>query len=202
MKLAYTLTATASAAPSLAPLATFIAGRYAPDERATLYAQPVAPDAPAPAAPAAAAGSLPLVHILIPDTWDRLTDGLDGVALDRFGEEDGKPTTQTAQQRRPSSSSVLVPPLPLGKPEVVSSSSAAVRRKNSFVAKLVASWQFAQRKRLRRQGKEGERERVFFFCSLSFYLNSLALFPLFLNFSLFTHARALSLSPLQKNTHE
>ena len=82
VKLAYTLTATASAAPSLAPLATFIAGRYAPDERATLYAQPVAPDAPAPAAPAAAAGSLPLVHILIPDTWDRLTDGLDGVALD------------------------------------------------------------------------------------------------------------------------
>ena len=130
-------------------------------------------------------------------TWS-----IDGVAIDRFGEEDGKPTTQTAQQRRPSSSSVLVPPLPLGKPEVVSSSSAAVRRKNSFVAKLVASWQFAQRKRLRRQGKEGERERVFFFCSLSFYLNSLALFPLFLNFSLFTHARALSLSPLQKNTHE
>ena len=29
-----------------------------------------------------ASGSLPLVHILIPDTWDQVTDGLDGIAID------------------------------------------------------------------------------------------------------------------------
>src|SRR5260370_14735764 len=28
------------------------------------------------------APTLPLVHILIPDTWDQLTDGLDGIAID------------------------------------------------------------------------------------------------------------------------
>ena len=99
---------------------------------------------------------------------------VDGVAIDRFGEGDEKSTTQ---QRR-TSSSVVVPPLPLGKPEVVAPSSAlppvSVRRKNSFVAKLVASWQFAQRKRLRRQG-EREREVFFLFWpALVFSLPSLS----------------------------
>lgn len=79
-----------------------------------------------------------------PATVDGIVDG--GI------DEDGK-----QMPRRPS-----VPPLPLGKPEVAPS--PATRRKNSLVAKLVASWQFAQRKRLRRQGKE-RITRFFLFCS-------------------------------------
>jgi len=80
-----------------------------------------------------------------PQTVDGIADG---------GEGDGKTSSSTQeqqQQRRPS-----VPPLPLTKLEGATST----RRRNSFVAKLVASWQFAQRKRLRRQGEE---ERVFAF---------------------------------------
>jgi len=67
-------------ARSLAPLQTFIRGRFEPDQRAVLFARaaPAGPvTTPAPAAPA-----LPLVHILIPDTWDGFSDGLDGIAID------------------------------------------------------------------------------------------------------------------------
>ena len=81
-KLVYRLTAAAPVGPSLAPLVKFIAGRFSPDERATLVAQPAAPAAPpAPSAPAPAAAQ-PLVHVLVPNTWDQLADGLDGLALD------------------------------------------------------------------------------------------------------------------------
>jgi hypothetical protein len=45
---------------SLADVARFIDGRHPPDERV----------------------GLPLVHILIPDTWDNIRDGLDGIAID------------------------------------------------------------------------------------------------------------------------
>jgi hypothetical protein len=66
---------------TLAPLTKFVAGRFAPDERAALIAQPS--DAGTTSnTPAAASGYLPLVHILVPDTWDQLTDGLDGIAID------------------------------------------------------------------------------------------------------------------------
>ena len=127
---------------------------------------------------------------------------VDGVVIDRFeGEEDGKPASSTTHQRRGPSS--VVPPLPLGKPEVAPSSAsppAAVRRKNSFVAKLVASWQFAQRKRLRRQGKTRERE---FFLSDAVSVFSLSNprsppFPLS-SFSLFLTPRAPTVSHT-KNT--
>ena len=81
-KLTYRLAAAPSTKPSLAPLTAYIAGRFAPAERSTLVAVPgssksssAPPSSPAPA-------YLPLVHILIPDTWDNRTDGLDGLALD------------------------------------------------------------------------------------------------------------------------
>ncbi len=37
---------------------------------------------PAAAAPTATTSGLPLVHILVPDTWDKMSDGLDGIAID------------------------------------------------------------------------------------------------------------------------
>jgi hypothetical protein len=86
-KLAYRLSSTASSEKSLAPLTTWIAGRFASDERATLIAQPAG--AISPTATTAAAPSLPLVHILIPNkTADKAHDldavngGLDGIAID------------------------------------------------------------------------------------------------------------------------
>jgi hypothetical protein len=87
-KLAYRLAAIAPSNPSLKELVTFIAGREAPDERDTLVAVP-ADSAPGDAAPRAAAGSLPLVHILIPNDagapayrLDAVDGGLDGIAVD------------------------------------------------------------------------------------------------------------------------
>jgi len=81
-KLAYWLAPApdAAATAGLAPLQTFIRGRFEPDERTTLFARSGPAPAAVPAVPAAA--SLPLVHILIPDTWDQFTDGLDGIAVD------------------------------------------------------------------------------------------------------------------------
>ena len=77
-KLTFKLSAAPATDVSLAPLEKIIAGRFAPDERATLVAQPGAATTTAPALSPA----LPLIHVLIPDTWDNLTDGLDGIALD------------------------------------------------------------------------------------------------------------------------
>jgi hypothetical protein len=80
-KLAYRLTAAGPANRGLDLLVTYIHGRFAPDERALLVAQPAA--ATSAAGPALLPQpSLPLVHLLIPDTWDQLTDGLDGIAID------------------------------------------------------------------------------------------------------------------------
>ncbi len=79
--LAFRLVSAAPADASLTNLTRFIQGRYAPDERTTLLALPGGsrmPSAPAPST----SGSLPLVHILVPDTWDGLEDGLDGIAID------------------------------------------------------------------------------------------------------------------------
>jgi hypothetical protein len=102
-KLAFRLTTATPSNPSLDPLVKFIHGRFAPDERgmlvgvATSVSEWTAPPAlvatrvstPVPAVPVAASVSewttlpaLPLVHILIPDSWDNLTDGLDGIAID------------------------------------------------------------------------------------------------------------------------
>src|SRR5215207_785173 len=72
---------------SLAPVRTFIAGRYPEDERATVVAIPndgvgntnprsVIPNPQSPA-------TLPLVHVIIPaGAWRNMTDGLDGIAID------------------------------------------------------------------------------------------------------------------------
>jgi hypothetical protein len=79
-KLTYHLADVAPADASLESLVKFINGRFEPDERAILIAQPA--NSAAPTVSTATPGTLPAVQILIPDTWDELTDGLDGIALD------------------------------------------------------------------------------------------------------------------------
>jgi hypothetical protein len=91
-QLKYRLTAFAEADnPSLAPLVQFIAGRYPPEQRQTVVALPAG--APKTARKGAQTGE-PLVHILVPAdfrevpnsrfsyTWDNMTAGLDGIAID------------------------------------------------------------------------------------------------------------------------
>jgi len=79
--LPFRLTFAAPTDASLTNLVHFIEGRHAPDERATLVAVPASSTTPVPP-PASTSGALPLVHILVPDTWDGLEDGLDGIAID------------------------------------------------------------------------------------------------------------------------
>ncbi|OHE89356.1 MAG: hypothetical protein A3G75_06750 [Verrucomicrobia bacterium RIFCSPLOWO2_12_FULL_64_8] len=82
--LAYRLTAFAEVdAPSLGPLYQYIHGRHAPDERSTMVALPPA-SVPAPTGPPPPSrpGTLPLVHVLIPNSWEKMDGGLDGVAFD------------------------------------------------------------------------------------------------------------------------
>ena len=81
-KLAYRLGGGRPDGPGLQPLLNFISGRFPADERELLVAGPegTAPAAP-PDVPPGGSG-LPLVHVLIPDTWDERTDGLDGIAID------------------------------------------------------------------------------------------------------------------------
>lgn len=107
-QLSYTVDAAASTRiASLGTLESFIAGRYAPDERGTVVALPSAGIRAAVGAGAAGAGAAgaaraagqPIVHILIPASlgdaypdkplarafdygWQNLHDGLDGIALD------------------------------------------------------------------------------------------------------------------------
>jgi hypothetical protein len=80
-RLAYRLAAIAPPDSRLDSLVAYIQGRFAPDERAMLMAQPADSTGAAPPA-VPPPPSLPLVHVLIPNTWDKLTDGLDGVAID------------------------------------------------------------------------------------------------------------------------
>ena len=72
--------------PSLAGLRAFISGRYPADEQSSMLALPEDQvNAAAASSADETAGKfnpLPLVHVLIPDTWDELSDGLDGIALD------------------------------------------------------------------------------------------------------------------------
>ena len=102
-KLSYTIHANAAPdSPDLDDLNAFIAGRYPPEERATVVALPDgAPSRPRPAEPKTAngGGKLPLVHILIPYEigasphaeplyrsfgygWENMHDALDGIAID------------------------------------------------------------------------------------------------------------------------
>ncbi len=62
---------------SLAPLFKFIDGRYPVDGRAILFANPQ----PVHEAALPTTG-LPFVHVLIPNSWDKFDDGLDGIAID------------------------------------------------------------------------------------------------------------------------
>jgi Concanavalin A-like lectin/glucanases superfamily len=69
---------------SIAPIETFINGRFTADERATIVA---VADTSAARNPQPAIrnpqSSLPLVHVIIPAAdWQNLTDGLDGIAID------------------------------------------------------------------------------------------------------------------------
>jgi len=86
-KLSFSLTPVKPKAKSLDPLVAFIGGRFEPDERATLFAQPSG-SASTPAHPTAA-GLLPIVHVLIPCDLtnkacrlDAVDGGLDGIAID------------------------------------------------------------------------------------------------------------------------
>jgi hypothetical protein len=101
-KLSYTLTARGSMDnPSIQPLRAFIAGRFAPDERTTIVAEPGGPTRPGRQrrnlqSTAAAQTSLPIVHVIIPADfrevqgaghggsygWENMHAGLDGIAID------------------------------------------------------------------------------------------------------------------------
>jgi hypothetical protein len=105
-KLTYTLTARGPLDnPSIEPLRAFIAGRFAPDERATMVASPGGFTRPARAgrerrnaaqSTTTAQGSLPIVHVIIPADirslqsaghggtygWENMHAGLDGIAID------------------------------------------------------------------------------------------------------------------------
>lgn len=88
LELAFRLDPRAPVDAAVAPLAAFIRDRFPADERSLLVARPATTPAPAsplpPSAVAAPAApsALPVVHILIPDTWDALPDGLDGLVVD------------------------------------------------------------------------------------------------------------------------
>jgi hypothetical protein len=89
-KLRYRLSSAVPEGDSLAPLVSFIAGRYAPDERSMMVAEPVDRERQAQASAAGASPALPLVHILIPCDGagvpgyrlDAVDGGLDGIAID------------------------------------------------------------------------------------------------------------------------
>ena len=83
-KLAYRLGAIAPTNASLDSLVTFINGRYESDERAILVAQPAGAATPMSHSLSVgnAAQPLPVVHVLIPNNWDNLIVGFDGIAID------------------------------------------------------------------------------------------------------------------------
>ncbi|MSU66785.1 MAG: LamG domain-containing protein [Opitutus sp.] len=76
---------------SLDSIVDFIQGRYPPEERGLLVAQPESAGA-ALAAPVSSEGTRrrtaepsdarPLTHVLVPNTWDGFDDGLDGIEID------------------------------------------------------------------------------------------------------------------------
>jgi len=69
---------------SLEIFRTFIRGRFPTGERSVLVGVPVERDSPTPPPGSSPAdtGALPLVHLLLPNTWDALGAGLDGLAVD------------------------------------------------------------------------------------------------------------------------
>ncbi|HEX3730692.1 MAG TPA: LamG-like jellyroll fold domain-containing protein, partial [Opitutaceae bacterium] len=69
---------------ALSALQSFIAGRYPADERATVFATPDAPYRPGETILTnfSTPPGLPIVHVIVPDSWDDRADGLDGIAID------------------------------------------------------------------------------------------------------------------------
>lgn len=82
-RLSYRLTA-ATPDAGLGEIVDFINRRHPADERAMLVARPAgARFEPTPARQSSPSQpSLPVVHVLIPDNWDEIDGGLDGVAID------------------------------------------------------------------------------------------------------------------------
>ena len=84
--IAFSLQSGAADAASIAPLAEFISERFPAGERTLLVgaagaaASPSAPLSAARATPPA--GTLPHVHVLLPNSWDAIDGGLDGIAID------------------------------------------------------------------------------------------------------------------------
>lgn len=66
--------------PAIEALLQFVRNRYPQDQRHFLYAHP--PGAREDDFVQGFQPVLPVTHVLIPNTWDKLTDGLDGIALD------------------------------------------------------------------------------------------------------------------------
>jgi hypothetical protein len=66
--------------PELGALPAFINGRHAQSERSAIIVRPS--DQPLPDLGYLNVPVLPIVHVAIPDTWDNLTEGLDGIAID------------------------------------------------------------------------------------------------------------------------
>lgn len=81
-KLSYELDSGSADEDGVRSLGNFIAGRFPADERALLIARPAGTSPGRASGQIVPAARLPLVHILIPDTWDDRTDGLDGIAID------------------------------------------------------------------------------------------------------------------------
>ncbi len=67
--------------PSLRPLFDYIKRRYVPDERSAMVAVPE-DSMPSDSLFLDEGLKLPLVHVLIPNIWDELAVGLDGIAID------------------------------------------------------------------------------------------------------------------------
>ncbi len=81
-KLAYRLGYGSAGEPGVQPLGLFIWGRFPADERQVLVARAEGTSLAVSSHLIPPGRHLPIVHVLIPDTWDRLADGLDGIALD------------------------------------------------------------------------------------------------------------------------
>ena len=81
-RLAYRLGFGSAAEPGVKSLGLFIWGRFPADERQVLIARPDGTSLAVSSHLIPAGQHLPIVHVLIPDTWDQLTDGLDGIAID------------------------------------------------------------------------------------------------------------------------
>ncbi len=83
-KLAYRLTSGVHANATLNSILPFILGRFQADERQMMTAVPVGAgvDTSPVYAAQATGSSMPLVHIVVPDNWDKVEGGLDGIAID------------------------------------------------------------------------------------------------------------------------